>query len=833
MNMEENSSKIINSEEKSSQAPLFKDKGGALIAFAVITMFAAILTYWVYRTHSYPLGADVYGHLFKVKSLYENLQRGELYPIYTKNWYSGIELFRYWPPLAYYFCCIFMYLTKGDVYTTYLLFIFFTYVLGGAGFLLFGKRENRYLLATVMGMVFMIIPDNLRVLFAEGNMPRILITALLPYFFYFMCEVVRYNNEKALKWLYVFTIAIVFSHIMISAMLGIASFLFLLLYGIANNEYKKEFIILVHLLTGYLTAGILLVPGLIGGMVTQNSSASQATSGNMWSSRAIDSLNPCIRFGDFGAFYIGVSIFLIMVVGTLILRRALVPFFGTSLIIFFGTTMMVLPIVSALPMSQAFWMIRFVPIASCLLLIGLLYWKRLKKGFLVFFVLLIVVDGGLSVGILSWDNDEIAVREQKMEEDFFLIEACENTDNQLAIMDLSNIGSYPSLLISRGYDIRYLFGWAYQGAYTVKEIVQLNEAYEYGYFSYVFDRLENYGCDSVVLKKDEIKYGAERLLPAIENSHYEIIKENEKAILLKLPVDYTYGIKQEVENVCIGEGSDSISCLYPSFYKLRRDNLDDYTFDELKGYKKIFLSGPQYKDKEYSEGMIQKLADSGVRIYIDMNNLVEDRGKGRNSFLGVVAQPIVFTSQFPVLEKQDGSKFKLPSITDQYEEWRTVYFTNIKDVRRFATYKKGERLKRLAYLGDSPNDNITYIGFNLVYYCYVTHNEELYDFLDEVFEEGRDAVPDKRFVKLDTQFSSSMVKITSPEDEVLTSISNIDSFYSNKNLGKETFIRVNEGETYIKVVYAHLSLAIFVSFLGVLMYIIVHKMTIKYWDRLI
>lgn len=804
-----------------------------ILSAIAVALAAAILTVIIYATNSYPLGADVYGHLFKVKSLYENLLQGNLYPIYTKNWYSGIELFRYWPPLSYYFTCIFMWLTKGDVYTSYILFIFFTFLIGGLGFLLFAAREKRYVLTTALAIAFMIIPDNLRVLLSEGNMPRVFITALLPYFFFFMCEVLKYNNSKALKWLYIITILVVFSHIMISAMLGIASFVFLLLYGIAHNEYKKEFIILVHMVLGYLSAGIILIPGLIGGMVTQNSSAAQATSGNMWSSRAIDSLNPALRFTNSGSFYIGLGIFIIMLLGTLVLRRGILPFFLTSLLIFFGTTMIVLPIVSALPMSQAFWMIRFVPIGNCLLLIGILYWERLKKWILALFLLMIALDGLISLSIPTWHNEEIAVREQEMEEKYFLAEACHNTSNQLAIMDLSNIGSYPSLLISKGFDIRYLFGWAYQGAYTVKEIVQLNEAYENGYFSYVFDRLENYGCDSVVLKKDEIKKNTEMLIPAIDASHYEIVNENEYAVLLKLPVEQEYGVKQNIENVCIGSGSESISCLYPSFYKLRRDSLDEYTFDELKNYKKIFLSGPQYNDKEYSEGMIQQLADAGVRIYIDMNNLVEDRGKGRNSFLGVVAQPIVFTSQFPVLEKEDGSRFKLPFVTDQYEEWRTVYFTNIKDVRRFATYKKGERLKQLAYLGDSPNENITYIGFNLVYYCYVTHNEELYGFLDEVFEESRDFTPQKRFVNIDTEFTGNRVRINSPEDGVVTSISNLDSFKSSSNLGKETFVKVNKGETDIAVVYAHFSLALLISIVGAVFYLLIHRLAIKYWDKLI
>ena len=45
-------------------------------AAILLTLAAGMLTGVVYETGSYPLGADVYGHLFKVKGLYQALLRG-------------------------------------------------------------------------------------------------------------------------------------------------------------------------------------------------------------------------------------------------------------------------------------------------------------------------------------------------------------------------------------------------------------------------------------------------------------------------------------------------------------------------------------------------------------------------------------------------------------------------------------------------------------------------------------------------------------------------------------------------------------------------------------
>ena len=110
----------------------------------------------------------MYGHLFKVEKLYNSIKQGVYYPLYVKNWYSGLELFRYWPPLAYYFCCIFMFLFD-NIYTAYLCFIGSTFVIGATGWLLFGYKENKLLLATIFGILYMMLPDNMRVLLTEDT----------------------------------------------------------------------------------------------------------------------------------------------------------------------------------------------------------------------------------------------------------------------------------------------------------------------------------------------------------------------------------------------------------------------------------------------------------------------------------------------------------------------------------------------------------------------------------------------------------------------------------------------------------------------------------------
>ena len=792
------------------------------VGILIIGIIAAIITYIVGVTNSYPLGNDVYGHLFKIRMLYEEIEKGNWYPIYTSNWYSGIELFRYWPPASYYFYCIFMVFTNGDLYHSFLLFLFFVIVIGNCGWLLFGWRENRVGLCTVIGIMYFMLPDNMRVFFSEGNIPRIFITMILPYIFFFMCEFIYYKKKYALFCLAPLIVLLVCSHIMISAMFGVAAFLYLFLYAVLEKEYKRSFILLIDLILGYITAGLVLIPGLIGGIVTQNSSASQETSASMWSQELLKSLNPVLRLENFGLFYFGLSLFIIMILGILALHKKTAPGFVSCLIIFIGTTMIVVPILSVLPMSQVFWMIRFIPMAEVMFLIALIYWKDLRKLSLTLFLLLIFLDGFVSFSYVLKQRPTIEQAEQTIEQKYLLNRASELVDNRLAIMDLSNIGSYPSYYIIDGKDIKYLFGWAYQGAYNIKEIVDLNEAFENEYYVYVFDRLIEYGCDTVVIKLDEVSNPAhlDFLLDSAQKLGYTLVEENKYAYVLDYKdVTGTYGTIPQYENVCIGNGSEYLCYLYPSFYKLSDDYLDDYTYEDLCKYKKIYLSGPYYKDKTYGENLVLQLAQNGVKIYVDMHNLQNERSIGRNSFLGVVAQPITFTETFPILEMENGKQFKLGNLNDKYTEWRTVYFTNLHNVTRKSEYQKD---RYLDYLGTSIDNNITFIGLNLVYYCSAAHldSEQLYKFLDEVFEEDRYTVPKKVIVPIDVMYSKNHISIHSEYDNVNTTLSNLDSFIINREVKNTTLLEVDSGDTEIDIVYMHFREGLVCSILGILLYVI-------------
>ena len=142
------------------------------------------------------------------------------------------------------------------------------------------------------------------------------------------------------------------------------------------------------------------------------------------------------------------------------------------------------------------------------------------------------------------------------------------------------------------------------------------------------------------------------------------------------------------------------------------------------------------------------------------------------------------------------------------------------NVTRKSEYQKG---RYLDYLGTSLDTNITYIGLNLVYYCASAHleSEQLYKFLDEVFEEDRYITPMKECVPINIQYGKEHITISSEYDNVNTTLANLDSFVIDYPVKNTTLLYVNKGTTNIDIQYMYFKEGLVCTILGLLGYSIV------------
>lgn len=798
-----------------------KRTGKVILYVLMTTALAALFTVCLLYTNNYPKGSDVYGHLFKTNVLYHAILDGEWYPIYTPYWYNSIELFRYWPPLSYYVLAGFQFLCSGNIAVAYTIFGGFCYFLSMIGWMCFGIREKRFTLCFLAGTLYFLFPDSLRVFFSEGNVPRIFIAALLPLLFFFMWEFIEYRKKKAIYPFLAVLCCITFTHIMISAMVGVSLFLFCLIHALSHKTWKYQTALIGGAVLSYPLMGVILLPGLAGGLTGQSSEASVQTIEN-WAQRAALSLNPVYRLESMDYFYFGLSVFLILILGLIAANKKTISGFLAALCIFISTTTAFTSVVKMLPMSQVWWMQRFVPMAMAFFLISFIGWKQLKKSVLAVFILCMVLDIFPSVkGFIGYMDRDVTSRQEETAQTDLLEEAAELTQNRVAILDNSLMGSFPSYYFTRNMDesaVPYSFGWAYQGAATIRNIVSINEAIEFGFPEYAFDRLVELGNDVVILSKKYVDIKEEdweQVGQAAALCGYEKVLENDENIIYRLstaPETGSFGTVSVYDHLAIGDEAQYICYLFPNFQYGESSCIEDYTLEELCRYGKIYLSGFTYRNKEQAESLLSEASAKGVEIYIDMQHIPVNKLTGKTEFLGVYAQFIQFTERFPILENNNGSQFKLDFKTPGYELWNTVYVSGMRNVTKETDY--GSRTN-LAYWGYDEDPNIRFIGFNPIYYYINTKNTDLLTFLQDMMGEIAGKLPEREIIPIEVEYGYDEIRIQSPRDNVNTNIAALECFVPNRILSTEGNLFVaGEGETLLHVEYTQKQLGILVSIAG-------------------
>jgi uncharacterized membrane protein len=336
---------------------------GAIASIAFLALIAIILMYIMKANRYFASGNDIWGHLFKTDLMYQNIKNGNYYPLYTDLWYNGVQPFRYWAPLPYYLMAGLQYITGGDITNAYYLFTGLSFFVGGIGWLLWGISSGRIVLCSFLGTIWFFMPENFRIFFCEGNLPRMIIAILLPYLVYFLWRFVEIEQDSSLFAIILLLCISTLCHVMVAAMIGIGSFIFLTIYSIYTKKILRPIYALIGMILSFALCGIWLYPALIGGLVGMDSAANTEVM-NLLSAPLSTSLNPLNRItGIVDTFYYGISVAIISLIGILLSNKKEKAGFYTAIIILLASTTAAMPFLSKLPLSQILWMRRFAPIA--------------------------------------------------------------------------------------------------------------------------------------------------------------------------------------------------------------------------------------------------------------------------------------------------------------------------------------------------------------------------------------------------------------------------------------------------------------------------------------
>ena len=798
-----------------------------IFGFILLIILSLPIMYYIKSTGVIN-GADIYGHLYKTDSLYKSICNGNFFVLYDEQWYNGIQMFRYWPPLSYYYLALLQYLTGGNVETAYILLVGTTFVLGGFPWLLIGATEKKYKLGIAISILYWFLPDNLRIFFCEGNLPRILFVALLPYLLFFIWKFIRYKRKYYIIPIILLSFIFISIHLMMSAIIGIGITLFLFLYFVINKEFKFPFFSMLGIICGYALGGIILLPGLVGGIMTQNSSSSISTIGD-WSQELTKSLNPFLRFNEPTIYYFGLSILIgiIILIRLSIIRKnkIILPSLLTALFIMISTSSSLTPYVELLPLSQVWWMERFTVVATSLFVLSLFLLKKEDTNNItyIFIVLILIIDLIPSLKMTGIPSSMTLKENQAKYDEIHLYDvAQEITNNRLSIIDESAFGSYESYFIKNN-NINISTGWSLQGAQTYLNIVYLNEALMCNSYSYLFDRLINLGSDTVIIKKSALDVSEyEELINIGKKYNYELIAENDICFLFKLKdVNFKFGVINDYKYLAIGNSARYISLIYPEFENSSRMYLDDFSIDELLKYEKIYLSGDFYKNKSNAEFIVKELANNGIKVYIDINRIKQDF-QGYQTFLDVSCRSLALLNSFPNITFE-GKEYEINY--DMNETWNASYITRVEENDEKFLYS-GQK-----YSYFRKNNNITYIGMNLVYFYNQYKNDNLKYVLDNIFEmEEESYIKTKKIVPLemDINYKNNTITINSNFNNLNTTISYQDFFYSNNHFyDKDNLLVVDKGTTIINFTYKYFKEGMIISIVGFILSLSLVIVTLK------
>ena len=785
----------------------------AIISFLIASLIllgSAILLGLVLRQRGYyASGCDAWGHLFKGDLMYKSLREGQLYPLYTPLWYNGLQPYRYWAPFPYYLLALLEYI-GGGIDNAYYLFAVFSLFVGGLPWIIWGKQERKIGVGLCLAVAWFFMPENVRVFFCEGNIPRMVTAIIIPWLVYFIKEFVEKEKDGAITGIVVCMSLITLSHVMIAAMMGIGTFLFLLFFMVKHHKCLRSMLALIGMVIAIVLTGIWLIPALSGGLVGMNQEASSSVMASLSYDLSV-SLNPMNRInGIVDTFYYGLSVVVISIIGILLSMKNDKSGYITALLILAMTMTDFVPILSKLPLSQLLWMMRFATIAYAFFFWSLLEWRTIRKYFLV----ILVAD---CIPSLNLDRYYTQM-EGKAGEEIELAKSI--TKQRVALLDLSTYGSYASYELCEGEDaVSYTYGWAWQGAATAPNIVLINTAMEKGDYLFAFSRTLQLGNDTVLIPKNIIgkaDKSPSEVVKAAKKCGYKLHKETKEMYVFHRELPENFYVRTQYEGIGIGRYASTIQFKYPNFTYDADTDIDHYSFEELSKYKVIFLSGFSYENKEAAQSLIQQLAKAGVKVVIDATHLPIDKTTRRTMFMGVTAEDITFTKQYPTLVYK-GQEIITEPFAEGYETWHTKY---IEGVQRSIGESEFAGQK-MTFLGTSDNENIIWIGFNLYFHGLEAEDANVLDILSDAMGMPCNEVPQGAIGSMTITYDRDQIIIDKQGDEsVNTTLAYQDNFSSEQEIANhDQLLYVTSPHTVIQLTYPHFKLGLMTSLVGLISFI--------------
>lgn len=738
-----------------------------ILCLALSIPIALLLGIYLSSVGTLPKGSDIYLYLGKSQYLYEQLAEGHFAPIYMSSWYNGYQMFVTSAPIPYYFLTITQMLTGGDLLLGYIVFIAVIFVLSVWGWTNLGRKTGNVYVAFVIGILWIFIPENLRMMTQVGAVSHMVIIAILPHLIYNIHE---YINAKKSMNLVMIAINMILM-ILTDTRLALLSALGLVIVFFWDSIKNK---------TGNRLAKVVFAMLLSLGLTMP------------W-------LYPALLEGSILNFEINKTGFYPDLIVVFIALMTLVIASGKNKYYY---------VISILFTAIAIWFEPYFAIMAYIsIFIGIIQWRRCNK-FFVYSILAIVgihlmlnwnwISDGSENGFTAYERIEEEAEENTLSESVM------STNNRMLLLDLENENAaLPAYYATaKGKSINLSYAAANHGAVVRTNLEQLEYALYTKNFPYLFDRSIEMGCDTVLISENGLILSIEDenyMLQSAKEQGYELIIEGKKSYTFHKEIPEQYGTINNYEGIAIGSNARVISILFPTFEEGISKNISDYSYQDLTRYDKIYISGIEFKTLGEFEQLILKLAEAGKKIYVDMDSIPTDATTNRRKFLDVTSQTVSFKDSFPTLAYKD-NYYTSKGFYSEYDEWSTIYLHGLDNVLGYTTISQ----KELPFIGTKENDNIVMLGFNIVYHALERGDEVVTRILEDVFETSLGELPERQIYPVSVEYDKDAIVIESPKDNMNVNLAFQKVFVSEKNIENENnLVKVNEGTTVIRFDYTN------------------------------
>lgn len=802
-----------------------------IIAVAAYAAIALLIMHLVAHSGVFSIGTDTMFHIYRGEMLYENIPKGNWYPLYDPNWFNGVEIMRYWPPLGAYlyvlcelFAKAFLPYTYFGGYYALCGMIFF----GGAiVWHIIGLIMKRPIIGSFLGIIWFFLPHNLFVLFLEGNINRSVDAIFLPLFIF---AVYQYLNTGKTRYLPVITISfalIAYCHVGYAGMMALSLLLYLLIDLLCLKRYVRAFRVLLSTLLGYAMSGLYLVPSLIGGIKSIHTNEYSRT----YFADLLITLNPFFRVENGpGNAYLGLATVILALLGVLFSYRRSRPGFWVGLILLLSTSDALYDVIMKLPLSSWLWMFRFVSIGLCFILMSFMMWKTLRRPLIFVMVLLLIADTIPSLPFLYGDGSDFRPEEYyaRFSDNTLMGRAKAITEQRMCLLDDGRLESRGAYYTISGPDggVKASMGVGREAAETHINSLNLGKAMLGEAYVYAFDRAIELGNDTVLMDVSKLKEHVEEIDQAAKITGFTLDTKNENYRLYKLAKDHPHewGVISKYEALGIGTGSDIIAMMFPYIKEGTSNVLDEYTFEELSKYKLIYLSSFEFKDRAYAEELIVRLSEAGTKILISADGVPEDRAVNGRVFLDVLCNDITFSQGFPLLDTIDGT-LDTDLFPAEYREWRTCFCDGLDHVWGRVRDENYD----ISFLGTKKNDNIVFVGLNLTFYYGQTRDAGVKKLLSRIMSLSPTDLPKREIVPIEIQYEPNKITITSDYDNVNTTLAYHNFFNLDKSQYEDNhLLYVPKGVTEIYLEYPYfvqgLLCTVVSGLLALIYHVVIHVM---------